>query len=46
VFGYTLDFAARLDIDITQAYLRKMEKNRDKYPIEKSKGNHKKYTEL
>lgn len=46
VFGYTLDFADRLGIDITQAYLNKMQKNREKYPIHKSKGNHKKYTEL
>lgn len=46
VYGYLLDFASRLDIDITQAYLRKMEKNREKYPIHKSKGNHIKYTKL
>jgi NTP pyrophosphatase (non-canonical NTP hydrolase) len=46
VFGYTVDFASRLDIDVTKAFLDKMEKNRKKYPVEKSKGNHKKYTEL
>jgi len=46
VFGYTLDFASRLDIDLAQAFLKKMEKNEKKYPVHKSKGNHKKYTEL
>ena len=46
VYGYLLDFASRLDIDITQAYLKKMGKNRAKYPIHKSKGNHIKYTKL
>jgi NTP pyrophosphatase (non-canonical NTP hydrolase) len=46
VFGYLLDLASRLDIDITQAYLKKMDKNRKKYPIHKSKGNHTKYTKL
>jgi dCTP diphosphatase len=44
VFGYLLDFASRLDIDITRAYLRKMEKNQEKYPVERCKGSHKKYT--
>jgi NTP pyrophosphatase (non-canonical NTP hydrolase) len=46
VYGYLLDFASRLNIDITQAYLKKMQKNRKKYPIHKSKGNHTKYTKL
>ena len=36
----------KLDIDITDAFMKKLEKNRQKYPIEKAKGNHKKYTEL
>lgn len=46
VLGYCLDLAARLDIDVSRAFFEKMEKNRRKYPVEKSKGNHKKYTEL
>lgn len=35
-----------LDIDITQALNKKMDKNEEKYAVEKAKGNHKKYTEL
>lgn len=35
-----------LDIDLKNALKEKMDKNESKYPIEKSKGNHKKYTEL
>jgi len=46
VLGYCLDFGKRLDIDITKAYIEKMAKNEKKYPVEKSRGNHKKYTEL
>ena len=39
-------FANVCDIDIAQAIEDKMAKNREKYPIEKSKGNNTKYTEL
>ena len=35
-----------LNIDVQKALETKMVKNEKKYPIEKSKGNHKKYTEL
>ncbi|HUO56526.1 MAG TPA: nucleotide pyrophosphohydrolase [Candidatus Paceibacterota bacterium] len=35
-----------LDIDISEAFLRKLEKNDKKYPVSKSKGKHTKYTEL
>ena len=35
-----------LDIDLSDAFVKKMEKNSAKYPIDKAKGNHKKYTEL
>ncbi len=35
-----------LQVDITKTFLEKLDKNGKKYPIEKSKGNHKKYTEL
>lgn len=34
------------DIDLVAALERKMEKNRAKYPVERAKGSHKKYTEL
>lgn len=35
-----------LDIDIKAAFMEKMEKNARKYPVEKARGTHKKYTEL
>jgi NTP pyrophosphatase (non-canonical NTP hydrolase) len=35
-----------LDIDIESAFKDKIEKNEKKYPVEKSKDNHKKYTEI
>lgn len=35
-----------LDIDISDAFMKKLEKNGQKYPIEKSRGSIKKYTEL
>jgi len=41
-----LEFANVCNIDIAKALERKMEKNRKKYPIEKSKGKKLKYTEL
>jgi len=38
--------SAQLKIDLNQAFDAKMMQNEKKYPVEKSKGNHKKYTEL
>lgn len=35
-----------LEIDIKDALEKKLKKNEEKYPIEKSKGNHKKYNQL
>jgi len=35
-----------LKIDVLDALEKKVNKNEDKYPVEKSKGNHKKYNEL
>jgi dCTP diphosphatase len=34
------------NIDLIEALKRKMDENEAKYPIEKAKGSHKKYTEL
>lgn len=45
VLYWTLYMADRLNIDIVSAYRDKMAKNAAKYPVEKSRGNHKKYTE-
>ena len=46
VFYWVLLMAHDLDIDIVKASQEKLQNNREKYPVEKSKGNHKKYTEL
>lgn len=35
-----------LKIDVLKALEKKIKINNEKYPVEKSKGNHKKYTEL
>lgn len=43
---YVLLMAHDLGININQAFMAKMEQNEAKYAVEKSKGNHKKYTEL
>ncbi len=40
IFMYLLTLAYKLDINLDQAILDKLEKNRTKYPIEKSKGVH------
>ena len=48
--GDVLIYLARLsdilDIDPVDSALRKVEKNREKYPVEKSKGKANKYTRL
>jgi len=46
VLYWVLLIANDLDIDLKQALDSKMIKNENKYPIDKAKGNHLKYTEL
>lgn len=46
VLVYCIDLALKLDLDIDEIIMSKMEKNKKKYPISKSKGSSKKYTEL
>lgn len=46
VLIYLLSLADVLNINLSSAVLDKLNKNRKKYPIEKSKGTCKKYTEL
>jgi NTP pyrophosphatase (non-canonical NTP hydrolase) len=46
VLYWVLLMSNDLDIDIGTAFDQKMKQNEKKYPIEKSKGSHKKYTEL
>jgi len=42
---YLLLLAEKLDVDIIQSVNQKITKNAEKYPIEKTKGSSKKYTE-
>jgi len=46
VLAYLLLIANDLDIDLSQAFEKKMQKNEAKYPVAKAKGKHTKYTEL
>jgi len=46
VLIYSLYMADAMDFDVKEIILNKMKKNAIKYPIDKSKGNAKKYTEL
>jgi len=46
IFYWVLLLSHDLGVDIKSAFLAKMEKNSNKYPVDKSKGTHKKYNEL
>lgn len=46
IFYWVLLIAHDFDIDLKQAVADKLAMNHKKYPVEKSTGNHKKYTEL
>lgn len=46
VLYYTLLIARKLNIDLSEAFDKKMIKNKVKYPVAKARGNNKKYTEL
>lgn len=46
VVNYCIVMADRLEVDLEEIVLNKLEKNRQKYPVEKAKGNSKKYNEL
>ena len=43
---YLFELADNLGIDLLDAMNRKIEKNAQKYPVEKAKGNAKKYNQL
>ncbi|MEQ6390440.1 nucleotide pyrophosphohydrolase [Bacillaceae bacterium S4-13-58] len=43
---YSLLMADQLDVDLSEAIVRKIKKNEEKYPVEKAKGSNRKYTEL
>jgi NTP pyrophosphatase (non-canonical NTP hydrolase) len=46
VMNYCIQMADKLDINIEDCILEKIKKNAEKYPIDKSFGSSKKYTEL
>jgi NTP pyrophosphatase (non-canonical NTP hydrolase) len=46
VMNYCIQLADKLDISIEDAIIEKIRKNELKYPVEKSYGSSKKYTEL
>jgi dCTP diphosphatase len=46
IFLFLTTFSYRANIDLESAVLKKMQKNREKYPVEKAKGTSKKYNEL
>lgn len=46
VLYWVLLMAHDLEIDISKAFVEKLQKNGEKYPVEKAKGRHTKYTEL
>jgi len=46
VLAYCIDMCITLDLDPIDIVYKKYEKNAKKYPIEKAKGNSKKYNEL
>ena len=46
VLGWVLLLAHDLEIDLGEAFRKKIELNAKKYPVEKARGSAKKYTEL
>jgi NTP pyrophosphatase (non-canonical NTP hydrolase) len=46
VLGWVLLIAHDLRIDLADAFARKVELNKKKYPVEKARGSARKYTEL
>ena len=46
VLLYLIRIADKLDIDVLDAALKKIEANGKKYPVEKAKGSMRKYTDL
>lgn len=46
IFTYALLIADHYNLDVSEIVSAKLQRNAEKYPIEKSKGNSKKYDEL
>lgn len=45
VLYWVLRMSDKLNIDLKEAFDKKLAKNEGKYPVSKARGNHKKYTE-
>ncbi len=46
IFVYLLRIAKKAEIDLEDVVLAKIQKNSEKYPVEKARGSSKKYSEL
>ncbi len=46
VLNYAFQMADKYNLDIKQIMLEKLQRNAEKYPVEKAKGSAKKYNEL
>jgi len=46
IFAFSLLLASKYNFNVEEIVLEKLRKNREKYPVEKSKGTAKKYNEL
>ena len=46
IFYYLLRLSSKTGVDLEEALIRKMKKNAEKYPVDLSRGNSKKYTDL
>lgn len=46
VMTYCIDLSEKLGVDLEEIILNKLEKNRQKYPVDKSRGNNTKYNKL
>ena len=46
VLLYLIRIADEVDVDLIAAALEKLERNRNRYPVEKSRGRHTKYDKL
>ena len=46
VFAYAFLLADKYNLDVKKIFLEKINKNKEKYPVEKAKGTSKKYSDL
>lgn len=46
VFFYLMRITQKAEVDLETAILQKIKKNAEKYPVERARGNSKKYTDL